>query len=116
MERLVLDVVDHAPELGVAVADVRVHGRGVQAEARVAVQVAELGRARHADEQQVVLEDPRLDRADPREAVRAQRGQHAQVAGGGVTPGEDGGDPRRAFGELSPSRHVRRYDTALARG
>lgn len=77
MQRLVLHVARHTPELGVAVCHLGVDGGGVQAEPRVAVQVAKLHGAWHAYEPEPALEDPRLHRADPRVAVRTQRRQHA---------------------------------------
>ncbi len=104
------DVANDAPELRVAVAHLGVDGGGVQAEARVALEIPELGGVGHADEPQPAFEDPRLHRTDPREAVRAQGRQHAQVAGGGMATAEDGGDPRRALGELAPCGHgMERY-------
>src|SRR5262249_31610845 len=47
MQSLVMDVVDNAPQLRVAVLDLTVDGRGVQTEARITSEVAEFPGIRH---------------------------------------------------------------------
>jgi hypothetical protein len=52
--------VQHTPELGVAVTDVRVDSRGMQAEARVAGDVSEHVSIRYLADPKLALEHPRL--------------------------------------------------------
>jgi hypothetical protein len=105
LQRLVADVTNHAVQLRIAVSRLGVDGCCVQAKARVARQVPELGGVRHAHKPQLIFEDPRLHRTDPREPVRAESGEQAQVVCGGMAAGKDRRDPRRACGELCPRSH-----------
>jgi len=81
----------------------------VQAEPGIPREVRELGGVRHAGHPQLVLEEPGLHRADPRRAVNAHGGEHAEVPGPGVPADERLGDPRRLLGEFLPIRLSRTY-------
>jgi len=100
MQGLVQDVFHRAPDLGVAVADVGVDRRRVQRETLVRRKIVELRRTRHATDPQITIEESGLHRADAREAVRSERAEHAQTAGGGVAMGEGPRDPRSESHEL----------------